>query len=62
MTKTRNRLSKYDNIPEAIATMEGRRETLQRNRYYNQVRQLNLIIGATYLFQHILNQDKDNDS
>ena len=60
MTKTRNRLSKNHDIPTGLKNMEGRRETLQRWRYYDEVRQLNFIIGATYLFEQILNKDKDN--
>lgn len=62
MTVTRNRLSKYDSLEEGIATMEGRRETLQRWKYYEQVRQLNNIIGAAYLFQKMLKQEEEDEN
>ena len=51
MTETRNRLSKYDTLDEGITTMEGRRETLERWRYYQQAEQMNFLIGLGYLFK-----------
>ena len=58
MTETRNRISKYDSLEDGITTMEGNRDALTRNRYYQQAEQMNTLISLAYTFQVVLNNEE----